>query len=219
MNIYTMKKIAIFGAGGFGREVKWLIDEINQKNPEWEFIGYFDDDFSHVTKTDPSFFLGGKDVLNQWNEELAIVFAIGNPLVKRKIVEAIHNPKLHFPVLVHPNVRTGDASVVIGEGSIICAGTILTIDIVLGKHVILNLGCTVGHDTVIGDYCSFMPAVNISGEVNLGACVYVGTGAKIINQLEIGHDTIVGAGAVVAKTLPPCCTAVGIPAKPIKFHS
>ena len=63
-----------------------------------------------------------------------------------------------------------------------------------------------------------MPTVNISGEVNIGEEVYVGTGAKIINQLEIGENTIVGAGAVVAKTLPANCTAVGIPAKPIKYH-
>ena len=66
--------------------------------------------------------------------------------------------------------------------------------------------------------CSFMPAVNISGEVNIGEAVYVGTGAKIINRLEIGHDTVIGAGAVVAKSLPSKCTAVGIPAKPVKFH-
>ena len=63
-----------------------------------------------------------------------------------------------------------------------------------------------------------MPSVNISGEVIVGEGVYVGTGAKIINQLEIGDYTIVGAGAVVAKPLPAKCTAVGVPAKPIKFH-
>jgi serine acetyltransferase len=61
--------------------------------------------------------------------------------------------------------------------------------------------------------------VNISGEVIAGECVYGGTGAKIINQVEIGEGTIIGAGAVVAKSLPPNCTAVGIPAKPVKFHS
>ena len=63
-----------------------------------------------------------------------------------------------------------------------------------------------------------MPSVNISGEVDINQSVYVGTGAKIINQLSIGENTIVGAGAVVAKSLPANCTAVGIPAKPIKFH-
>ena len=79
--------------------------------------------------------------------------------------------------------------------------------------------CTVGHDTSIGDYCSFMPSVNISGEVHIEEKVYVGTGAKIINRLSIGKATIVGAGAVVSKSLPENCTAVGIPAKPIKFHT
>ena len=78
--------------------------------------------------------------------------------------------------------------------------------------------CTVGHDTLIKEYCSFMPSVNISGEVEVQECVYVGTGAKIINRLQIGKNTIVGAGAVVSKSLPENCTAVGIPAKPIKFH-
>lgn len=38
------------------------------------------------------------------------------------------------------------------------------------------------------------------------------------SEEEIGDYTIVGAGAVVAKTLPAKCTAVGVPAKPIKFH-
>jgi sugar O-acyltransferase (sialic acid O-acetyltransferase NeuD family) len=214
-----MKKIAIFGAGGFGREVKWLIDDINALKPTWEFIGYFDDDFSHVRNIDPALFLGGTTVLNGWDEALNIVFAIGNPLVKRKIINKMANPLLSFPTLIHPSVMMGRANVNIGAGTIICAGNIITVDINIGKHVILNLACTVGHDTIIGDYASFMPAVNISGEVTIQEAVYVGTGVKIINQLEIGEETIVGAGAVVAKSLPAKCTAVGIPAKPVKFQT
>jgi serine acetyltransferase len=94
----------------------------------------------------------------------------------------------------------------------------ITTNVKINDFVILNLQCTVGHDTVINNLAAFMPSVNISGEVNIGEGVYVGTGAKIINQLEIGDYTIVGAGAVVAKSLPAHCTAVGVPAKPIKFH-
>ena len=214
-----MKKIAIFAAGGFGREVKWLIDEINNVKLTWEFIGYFDDDFSQVKKIDPRYFLGGTQELNAWQEELYIVFAVGNPLVKRKIIQKITNPVLQFPVLIHPNVVMGKSNINIGEGSIICAGNIITVDINIGKHVILNLSCTVGHDTIIGDYASFMPTVNISGEVNIGECVFGGTGAKIINLVEIGEETVIGAGAVVSKSLPAKCTAGGIPAKPIKLHT
>ena len=120
--------------------------------------------------------------------------------------------------MIHPNVLIGSDEVIIGNGCIICASNIITVNISIGNFVILNLGCTVGHDTRIGDYCSFMPSVNISGEVVIEDLVYVGTGAKIINLLSIGNSTIVGAGAVVAKSLPAHCTAVGIPAKPIKFH-
>ena len=103
-----------------------------------------------------------------------------------------------------------------GKGCIVCAGNLITTNVRIGDFVILNLGCTVGHDTVIHDYAAFMPSVNISGEVVIGEGVYVGTGAKIINQLEIGEYAIVGAGAVVSKSLPSHCTAVGVPAKPIK---
>lgn len=212
-----MKKIAIFGAGGFGREVKWLIDDINKKEKRWDFIGYFDDNFSG-NKIDKKFFLGTAADLNNWKEELNVVFAIGDPLVKRKIIQSVNNLKLSFPKLIHPSCICGIGEENIGEGAIICAGNIITVDINIGKHVILNLSCTVGHDSIIGDYSSFMPTVNISGEVTTGVAVYIGTGVKIINRVEIGEETIVGAGAVVVRSLPAYCTAVGTPAKAVRFH-
>jgi sugar O-acyltransferase (sialic acid O-acetyltransferase NeuD family) len=212
-------KIAVFGAGGFGREVQMLIEQINAANEKWRFIGFFDDGVEMNTIVNEYSVLGGIAELNEWSEHLAVVFAVGNPITKKTIVERIKNKILYYPVLIHPNVMMGDIKYnKIGEGCIITAGNILTVNFKIGKHVILNLACTVGHDSVIGDFSSFMPSVNISGEVNIGECVYVGTGAKIINQLEIGNNTIVGAGALVAKSLPANCTAVGIPAKPIKFH-
>lgn len=214
-----MKKIAIFGAGGFGREVHFLIEQINSEMQTYEFVGYFDDVVSKGEQINDYPVLGGVKEANKWSETLCLVFAIGDPAIKRKVVEQISNPNVIYPILIHPNVLIGDLKYnSIGEGSIICAGNIITVNIDIGRHVILNLSCTTGHDTKIGDYCSFMPSINISGEVNIEDCVYVGTGVKIINQLTIGENTIVGSGAVVAKSLPPNCTAVGIPAKPIKFH-
>ncbi|MBK7107100.1 MAG: acetyltransferase [Ignavibacteriae bacterium] len=215
-----MKKIAIFGAGGFGREVQMLIDHINLNVNEWNLIGFFDDGISKGIVINDIPVLGGMTELNCWADELYVVFAIGNPITKKKIVNSINNEKIKYPVLIHPNVIIGNNKYVkIGQGSIICAGVIITVNIDIGEHVILNLSCTVGHDTIIGNYSSFMPTVNISGEVIIKDCVYVGTGAKIINQLEIGENTIIGAGALVAKNLPANCTAVGLPAKPVKFHS
>ena len=213
-----MKKIAIVGAGGFGREVKMLIDQINEKQKTYEIVGFYDDK-NYQKSINGIPYIGEISKLNQVKENLCIAIAIGVPATKKKIVDSLNNAFLEFPNLIHPNVFIGKDEVKFGEGNIICAGNIITVNIEIKNFVILNLSCTVGHDTIIGNYASFMPSVNISGEVIINDGVYVGTGAKIINSLEIGENTIVGSGAVVAKTLPPNCTAVGIPAKPLKFHN
>lgn len=214
-----MNDIAIFGTGGFGREVLALIQDINRVQPKWNIIGFFDDAYAPGAMCNGYACRGKLDDLNKWPSPLNIVVAVGNPGTKKAIVGRITNPLIDFPKVIHPSVWIGDeASVEIGRGSILCAGVMVTTNVRIGEFVTLNLQCTVGHDAKIGDYSAFMPSVNISGEVIIGEEVYVGTGAKIINQLEIGSKTIVGAGAVVAKSLPANCTAVGIPSKPIKIR-
>ncbi|WP_338646124.1 acetyltransferase [Flavobacterium sp. KS-LB2] len=214
-----MKNIAIIGAGGFGREVKTMLDFINKVAPTYVFLGFYDDGFEKGEIVNGYPVLGGVEDINSINENCSIVIAIGDPQIKFNIFNKIKNTKIDFPSIIHPNVLISDDFVEIGIGNIICAGCIVTCNIVIKDFVILNLLCTVGHDTTISSFASFMPSVNISGEVLIEERVYVGTGAKIINQLEIGKNTIVGAGAVVSRSLPENCTAVGIPAKPIKFHN
>lgn len=212
-----MGKLAIVGSGGFAREILTLINAINSNTPQYEIVGFVGEDKSQSVHGYPV--IGNDDEVNLTQEPLSIVIAVGEPGLKAKIRGKYNNPLISFPTLVHPSVIFGDKeSIKIGQGSIVCAGCILTTDINIKDFVTLNLQCTVGHDTVIGNYSSFMPSVNISGEVDIKQGVYVGTGAKIINQVGIGEQTIVGAGAIVAKTLPANCTAVGVPAKPIKFH-
>lgn len=214
-----MKDIAIFGAGGFGREVLTLIQDINKVSPTWNIIGFFDDAHKKGEVINGIPTLGTVNDLNGWKNKIAITVAIGSPNIKKSILDKISNNNIYFPTLIHPSVMIGDSNFVkIGDGCIICAGNFITTNIEIQDFVILNIACTTGHDTVIGKYSAFMPSVNISGEVIIGESVYVGTGSKIINRLSIGEFTIVGAGAVVAKSLPAHCTAVGVPAKPIKFH-
>lgn len=197
-----------------------IIDKINSNFKIFNFIGYFDDGFDKGTVINNFTVLGGIDELNAYKDKLSVIVAIGSPIVKKKIIDNISNENISFPTIIDPSVILGNTDYIsIGDGCIICAGTIITTNINIGAFTILNLCCTVGHDTNIGQYSSFMPSVNISGEVLIGESVYVGTGAKIINQLSIGNGAIIGAGAVVSKSIPANCTAVGVPAKPIKFHN
>lgn len=212
-----MKNIAIFGCGGFGREVATLIEEINRHKKTYNIIGFFDDAVSANTIINGYPILGGINELNKWKGKLSLAIAIGTPTIKVDILSKIINTNIDFPALIHPSVIIGNSNyVTIGRGCIICAYSVITVNVQISDFVILNLGCTVGHDTIIGAYSAFMPSVNISGEVNIKEGVYVGTGAKIINQITIGEKTIIGAGAVVAKNLPSNCTAVGVPARVIK---
>ena len=206
-----MKKIAIYGAGGFGREVANLIDDINSHERRWEIVGFFDDEKSGETVNGHKV-LGGIIDLNNTKDEMDLVVAVGWPGPKKKIIENITNPHIRFATLIHPSVIMSQC-VEVGAGSIICAGSILTVDIRIGRHVIVNLNCTVGHDAVIGDYCSLMPGVDIAGQTQVGAGSFMGTGALIINQKKIGANSIVGAGAVVIADIPANCTAVGNPAR------
>ncbi len=206
-----LENIAIIGAGGFGREVKMLINQINLALPTYNFLGYFDD-----TITGESI-LGKIEELNSYKDKISITIAIGDPQVKKKILQRLNNVNITHATLIHPNVILGGSSKTIGTGCIITAGCIITVDTQIGNFVTLNLCCTVGHDTIIDDYCSFMPGVNISGEVDIATCVYIGTGAKIINNVTIGENTTIGAGSVVAKSIPSNCVAVGVPSKIIKY--
>lgn len=182
-------------------------------------VGFFDDGYDIGYETHGLKNLGGVKELNEWKTPLAVTIAIGSPRIKRAILNNINNPLIEYPTLIHPSVIIGDKDYVkIGKGCIICTYTVITCDVEIDDFVILNLACTLGHDTIVREHCAFMPTCNISGECVIEEGVYCGTGVKIINQTSIGAETIVGAGAVVVKPLPAKCTAVGAPAKPIKFH-
>ena len=211
-----MKDLVIIGAGGFGREVAWLIDEINHNQKQWNLLGFLDENPSlHGQELNGYPVLGGLGWLR--GKGVSCVVAIGEPVAKKNVIQSLINDQISFATLIHPDVHPS-SSVTFGEGCIVCAGTILTVNVEIGNHVILNLGCTIGHDVSIGDYATILPGVNVSGAVVISEEVSVGTGSAIIQGVTIGTGTIVGAGAVVTRSLPAHCTAVGSPAKPIKFH-
>lgn len=108
------------------------------------------------------------------------------------------------------------ARISLGKGVILCAGSILTVDVAVQDFAAINLACTVGHDAVVGAYATIAPGVLISGNVTVGEGADVGTGTRIIQGVDVGAWSIVGAGAVVARQVPANSTAVGIPAKPTR---
>lgn len=210
-----MKDLYIIGAGGFGREVAWLVERINDVTPTWNIKGFIDDNEKlHGTKEGKYIVLGGCDYLQEVESAYAVC-AVGSAKVRKIIVEKLKNSSIKFATVIDPSVLISD-SVEIGEGTIICAGTIITVDIKIGNHVIINLDCTLGHDDVIEDYVTIYPSVNVSGNVTIGECTELGTGMQVIQGKKIAAETVIGAGAVVVKDIEEKGTWVGSPAKKIK---
>ncbi|TXK45903.1 acetyltransferase [Pontibacter qinzhouensis] len=216
-----MKDIVIIGAGGLGRELLVLLHQLNDVSAAWNILGFYDDDTSlSGTSINHLPYLGTINDLEAVQQELAVAIGIGSPKVKQQLVARLQLRRhLYFPVLVHPSVSIKAYQfITLGAGAILAQGVVLTTNIKLGKHVFINLCCTIGHDATLGDFSSLMPGVNLSGATVLEEAVYVGTNATILQGISVGAHTTIGAGAVVNKDLPAGCTAVGVPAKIIKKH-
>jgi sugar O-acyltransferase (sialic acid O-acetyltransferase NeuD family) len=146
-----------------------------------------------------------------------MVIAVGDPKARKFIATRCNEAGAQFASLVHHSVEMSEF-VEIGAGSIICCGTILTVNIKLGCHVHVNLDCTIGHDVHIGDFSTLSPGVHVSGNVHIGEGVYIGTGANIINgisgkPLVIADGTVIGAGACVTKSAECPGLYAGVPAQ------
>jgi sugar O-acyltransferase (sialic acid O-acetyltransferase NeuD family) len=205
--------LIIIGTGGLGREVAALVEAVNRDTPTWTLEGFVDDD--------PT--LHGTTVLNypvhgdvEWlaqQDHLHFAIAIGNGDARRSIAEQLSATDVTPVSISHPSVslhRTAEAA----PGTIFCKGAATTVDLQIGPHSILNLNCTVGHDSTLGAFVTLHPGVHISGSVTLAPEVTMGTGSVALPGTSIGRGATVGAGAVVVDDLPPHCTAVGVPARP-----
>ena len=209
--------LVVYGAGGMGRELMWQLD--SQNKGEFNLLGFADDSAEKINTVINGFkVLGGTDWLLKREEKTAVVLALGDSFVRKKVAEQLKkNDNLVFPNIISSDSIVSEF-VELGEGNIICFGSIVTVNIKIGDFLLCNRSCNIGHDTIIGDYVTLNPGVILSGNVTVGECANIGTGSVVIQGKTIGNGSTVGAGAAVVRDIPDNCTAVGVPAKPIKFH-
>jgi sugar O-acyltransferase (sialic acid O-acetyltransferase NeuD family) len=210
-----MKDIAIYGAGGFGKEVACIINRINTKNTVWNIIGFFDDGIEKGTQI--SHFgsvLGNVNDLHTWGKSVNIVFAIGDPQKIKLLVEKIDNTYVDFPNIIHPDSVLADPQTFsIGKGNVITRGCTFSCDVTIGDFNQFNSISALAHDVVVGSFNVFMPLVRVSGEVRIGDCNFFGIGSIILQQIKIGNNTRIGAGSMVMTKTKDGFLYMGNPAK------
>lgn len=213
-----MKRLVIYGAGGFGREVAWLVERINNNHVEWNVLGFIDDVKTEMYgKTINGLsVLGGKEWFDTHKDEVYVTCAMGKSQSRHKIyssLELLSHVKL--ATLVDPSVLMADTSS-IGEGSIVCCGSRIMTNVTLGKGVVLNTGSAVGHDSVLDDYCTLLTNVMISGTVKIGENVEIGSGAFVLEFKTVGRDIIIAPLSSVLTDITASGIYAGNPARRIR---
>ena len=212
-----MKRIIVVGAGGFAREVKWLIEELARTGAELEFRGFVVSDLSRLSEHDSrAEVLGDLQWLAKHRDEFdGLALGIGTPAARLRVAEELEvsfGPEL-WPVLIHPTVQFDRKTLQVAHGALLCAGVIGTVNLEVGAFALVNLACTLGHEAKLGKACVLNPTVSISGGAEIGAGALVGTGAQVLQYVKVGVGATVGAGAVVNRDVAPGTTVVGVPAK------
>jgi sugar O-acyltransferase (sialic acid O-acetyltransferase NeuD family) len=207
-----VKKIAIYGSGGFGIEIYFILKDIinYDKSFDYDFIGFFDD---NEIQTAYGLYLGGINQLNSFSDEIGIIIGIGNPQVVRKVRERIANPNVFFPNIIHHSCKfISTETLIVGEGNVFLTGCTLSCNVKIGDFNIFNTNATIGHDVNVGNFNVFSPNVVISGNVFINDENLFGFNCGVIQGRTIGNRNVVGASSALIRNIKDDGTYFGVPA-------
>lgn len=158
------------------------------------------------------------DIENPSEEELQtpVCIAVGAPALKRDLSRLW--PGVQYESILSKKAYVDNSSE-IGDGSIVAPGSIITTNVKIGRHALINVAATIQHDTIVGDFSSIGPGAHIAGNVEIGNGVYVGIGANIVNDIRVADGVVIGAGAtLISHATEENGVYVGVPAKLIKHN-
>lgn len=147
-----------------------------------------------------------------------LVVCAGKGSQRSDIVErllALRIEEKRFATIVDQSVQV-PSSCSIGTGSIVLAGTVLTVDVVVGRHVVIMPNVTLTHDNVVDDFATLCAGVTLGGTVTVGRAAYLGMNSCARENLAIGPGAVLGMGAALTHDLPADQTWIGAPARPLQ---
>ena len=209
-----MKKIVLIGAGGFGREVAQMIDDINHQQDTYELLGFLDDgeQFGQNSVINGLPWLGNSDWILKYSKDIVCNCTIGDAATKAKIMRKLLAQGVQFETI--KATTAGYAKYTeIGPGCVLYWNVGVSVNCKIGAGVLLNDSTLIGHDVVIGNYTSVMPGTSISGNCVIGEEVNIGGHVFIIPGKKVGDKARIAAGSVVFSNVKAGTTVLGNPAK------
>lgn len=203
-----MKRLAILGASGHGKVVADTAECCG-----WQTIEFFDDSWPERQNNGPWAVVGDTVSLCERLDAFdGVVVAIGNNITRYNKLLELEAAGACLCTLVHP-AATVSRYAVLEKGSVVFAQAVINADVRIGLGSILNTGCSVDHDCVLGAAVHISPGARLAGGVNVGDLSWVGIGASVRQMVRIGAQVVVGAGAAVTTDVADALTVVGVPAR------
>jgi sugar O-acyltransferase (sialic acid O-acetyltransferase NeuD family) len=141
--------------------------------------------------------------------------AIGDNRIRKEIILFLQSKGATWVNAIHPDSRVSKLASV-DEASLVCLGACVNPFAKIGKGVILNTGCIVEHECIVGDYSHVAPGAVLTGNIVLGEGSFVGANAVIKQGVTIGKNVTIGAGTVILKDVEDNTVMVGNPGKIIR---
>lgn len=212
-----MKNIVLFGAGGSGREIAYLIERINRVQKTYNLLGFIDDNegmWGRELNGIPV--LGGTQWLIGHKNSVSCCVTIGLMAPRVAVCRKLENEGIQFETLIDPSASIGP-DVKIGRGCIINEHCELPVNIRVGNYVFLNSDTCLGHDDIIGDYTICNPHVVISGACKIGDRVMIGGMSFLVQLAKVGSDAVIAPGSVVYGRVKEGMHVMGNPARRVNL--
>jgi acetyltransferase EpsM len=189
------------------------------------FVRGFVDDHRFEPTYEGAPILGGIEQLGAFllahpDDQFSYITAVGDNRARADVVRRVERlgaANLTPWTAQHATAIVGD-TVEVGAGTCLGPGAIVTANVTIGEHCILNANSSVSHGSELARFVNVNPGASICADVTLGEGCYIGAGATVTGDVQIGAWSVIGAGSVVTEDVPAHVTVVGAPARIVQRH-
>jgi len=204
-----MKRLLLIGAGSGSREVLMLVHRINARVPEWDVLGFVDENPEMIGTVVDGLPVYGPD--HRLSGEIYGVSGLMNPIEReRQLTEQIERRGFLLPILIAPDVVVpGDFAA--GPGTVIMPGVIISFDVQLGKGVLVGWAAALGHHLRAGEFATILTMALITGHCRVGPRATIGARATLGVRVTVGANAMIGVGTTLIQNVGDGKRVVALP--------